>query len=85
MMLAPKVLKTQNAVEPTGKKRLVPKKSKLQILPSTPFASSSHSFASANTNFSDVVRCISGPHPFFGVFFESQRRVRTIRRPNGRP
>ena len=61
LALAPKVLKTQeNVVETTGKKRLVPKKSKLGIFSSTPFTSSS---ASANTDFSDVVRRIGAPAP----------------------
>ena len=60
LALAPKVVKAQeNAVETTGKKRLVPKKSKLGTLSSTPFGSSSS--ASANTDFSDVVRRIGAP------------------------
>ena len=59
LALAPKVLKAQeSAVETAGKKRLVPKKSKLGIFSSTPFTSSS---ASANTDFSDVVRRIGAP------------------------
>ena len=50
----------QRAVETTGKKRLVPKTSKLGIYAFTPFTSpSSHSHSSvttsANTDFSDVV------------------------------
>ena len=61
LALAPKVVKAQeNAVETTGgKKRLVPKKSKLGIFSSTPFGSSSST--SANTDFSDVVRRIGAP------------------------
>lgn len=81
----PRFLKHRTRSKRLGKSVWYPRNLSCGYFSSTPFTSSSHSSTSANTSFSDVVRRIGGPRSFFGVFVGSQRRVRDIHRPSGRP